>query len=293
MKNTPDPRALLVAEQTWQEEELDAAILFGSRARGDHRPDSDVDIMVLTRGPVFDSRLTAMEERANARTRLHYAGDQVLPCKTQLVTITISRYRRTVNAVNSLCAQAAREGVTFSTAPQLWLQTPTDTSSEDLIARENARTALQTLDDLARTMTAGNRNSDGPDPTDAWYEAQSAVHCAVSAILCDARVPVPRGATVSTLMDLAALHTGEYIHTAIEPLDYDIQSYKYPKLHQGTFIPARMTTKVRRDVDAILRTCPELPLWAERRRWTRARRNRAKTAVRNGPEPDSSRRPIP
>ena len=276
MRNTPDPRALMVAEQTWQEEELDAAILFGSRARGDHRPDSDVDIMVLTRGPVVEPRLKAMEERANARTRLHYASDQVLPCKTQLVTITISRYRRTVNAVNSLCAQAAREGVTFSTVPQLWLQTLSDTSSEDLIARENARKALQTLDELARTMVAGNRTSDGPDPTDAWYEAQSAVHCAVSAILCDARVPVPKGATVSTLMDLATWHTGEYIHTAIQPLDYDIQSYKYPKLHQETFIPARMTTKVRRDVDAILRTCPELHLWAERRRWTRARRNRAK-----------------
>ena len=29
-------------------------VLFGSKARGDDRPDSDIDLLVLTRGPVSD-----------------------------------------------------------------------------------------------------------------------------------------------------------------------------------------------------------------------------------------------
>ncbi|MCZ7663091.1 MAG: nucleotidyltransferase domain-containing protein [Thermoleophilia bacterium] len=34
-----------------QQYDLVGALLFGSQARGDHRPDSDVDIAVLLRGP--------------------------------------------------------------------------------------------------------------------------------------------------------------------------------------------------------------------------------------------------
>ena len=40
--------------------DLDAAILFGSRARRDHRPDSDADVAVLLHGrhgPFLDTKL--------------------------------------------------------------------------------------------------------------------------------------------------------------------------------------------------------------------------------------------
>jgi|SRR6185312_3351353 len=40
--------------------QVEQAILFGSRARGDHRPDSDLDLAVVLKGPrgdFFDARL--------------------------------------------------------------------------------------------------------------------------------------------------------------------------------------------------------------------------------------------
>lgn len=45
---TPDPRALDIARAIQEQMSPDMVILFGSRATGDHRPDSDVDILVVT-----------------------------------------------------------------------------------------------------------------------------------------------------------------------------------------------------------------------------------------------------
>ena len=44
----PDPHALKIAESAQASVESDLVILFGSRAVGDHREASDVDILVVT-----------------------------------------------------------------------------------------------------------------------------------------------------------------------------------------------------------------------------------------------------
>ena len=45
----PDPLAVIVAEALHRRDRPLAAILFGSRARGDHREDiSDLDILLVT-----------------------------------------------------------------------------------------------------------------------------------------------------------------------------------------------------------------------------------------------------
>ena len=47
IKNIPDPVGLAVARAAQQAVEPDTVILFGSRARGDHRDDSDVDLLLV------------------------------------------------------------------------------------------------------------------------------------------------------------------------------------------------------------------------------------------------------
>ena len=42
-----DRRALDVARKIHSMAESEQTILFGSRARGDHRPDSDVDVLII------------------------------------------------------------------------------------------------------------------------------------------------------------------------------------------------------------------------------------------------------
>ncbi|SPF52775.1 DNA polymerase, beta-like region [Candidatus Sulfopaludibacter sp. SbA4] len=75
-------------------------ILFGSQARGDARPDSDVDLMVLFR-EVEDPRARAVEIYA----ALTHAG---LP--KDILVSTTARFERYKNVVNTVYWPAAREG---------------------------------------------------------------------------------------------------------------------------------------------------------------------------------------
>ena len=71
MPQVPDPVAMEVVRELKQRLErrfgdrLAAVYLFGSRARGDHRPDSDADVAVFLRGEdeqVFDTRYDVIED---------------------------------------------------------------------------------------------------------------------------------------------------------------------------------------------------------------------------------------
>ena len=61
-----DPLAFAVAEVVQRSVAPARVILFGSRARGDHRPDSDIDLLVIstngnTAGPELGARFAARE----------------------------------------------------------------------------------------------------------------------------------------------------------------------------------------------------------------------------------------
>jgi predicted nucleotidyltransferase len=75
-------------------------ILFGSHARGDARPDSDIDLMVLF------SELESPRKRAvEIRTSL---VDLVFP--KDIVVSTTARFERYRNVVNTIYWPASREG---------------------------------------------------------------------------------------------------------------------------------------------------------------------------------------
>ena len=75
-------------------------ILFGSRARGDARPDSDIDLLVLFE-EVEDRRARAVEM---------YAATAKCGSATDILVSTTGRFERFKDIVNTAYWPAAREG---------------------------------------------------------------------------------------------------------------------------------------------------------------------------------------
>ena len=78
----------------------DKIILFGSRARGDAGPDSDIDLLVLF-SDVADP---------NKRAAELYASLLDFPSPMDIVVSTSSRFERYRNVVNTVYWPASREG---------------------------------------------------------------------------------------------------------------------------------------------------------------------------------------
>ena len=78
----------------------DKIILFGSRARGDARPDSDIDLLVLF-SEVEDPRQRAVEL---------YQSLLDFPRPMDIVVSTTYRFERYRNVVNTVYWPASREG---------------------------------------------------------------------------------------------------------------------------------------------------------------------------------------
>ena len=74
----PDPHALQIAAAAQEAVGPDLVILFGSRAVGDHREDSDVDILVVT-GKEHSGSARAAAERAALPWKKLSAGSGRLP----------------------------------------------------------------------------------------------------------------------------------------------------------------------------------------------------------------------
>ena len=70
----PDPHALKVAEAAQALVEPDIVILFGSRAVGDHRDDSDIDILVVTEREHHISARLAVQKAAETYMRENPPG---------------------------------------------------------------------------------------------------------------------------------------------------------------------------------------------------------------------------
>ena len=102
--NAPDPEALALARKMQGRLQPAEVILLGSRAVGDHRYDSDVDLMAVAPA---SSGATGADEIL----RRLLAGKYEVPV-VNVVTITREEFRRTAPLAQSRAGQAARHGVT-------------------------------------------------------------------------------------------------------------------------------------------------------------------------------------
>ena len=103
-RNAPDPEGLAIAREIQQKVQPAEVILGGSRAVGEHRPDSDVDLTAIA--PDDDSA-----ERTKEILRQLLEGKRDVPV-VNMHTITRAEFLRLAPMGQSFPGQAARYGVT-------------------------------------------------------------------------------------------------------------------------------------------------------------------------------------
>ncbi len=87
-----------------READPEAIILFGSRARGEAGPDSDVDLLIIEREPFGPGR-----SRIKELARLYHAL-RYMPASKDLLVYSREEFERWKEALNHVVANAAREG---------------------------------------------------------------------------------------------------------------------------------------------------------------------------------------
>ena len=80
-------------------------ILFGSRARGDSRPDSDYDLVVIKEGEIDEHATSASVTVDLARRR-----DITVP--VDIIPVSAAGFERRSSKAGSPISAAAREGIT-------------------------------------------------------------------------------------------------------------------------------------------------------------------------------------
>ena len=103
-RNAPDSQALAIAREMQKQLQPAEVILLGSRAAGDHRPDSDVDLMAV----VLDDN---GKREADQILRQLLEGKYEIPV-VNVSTITREEFRQNAPMAQSQAGQADRHGVT-------------------------------------------------------------------------------------------------------------------------------------------------------------------------------------
>ena len=105
---TPDPLGLAVAHAAQKAAEPNIVILFGSRARGDHRPNSDVDLLVIYQGnsAIPEARI---KRAVNEYFELHPPQRRV-----DIITMDNDQFEYARRSKNHVAGQALRDGIIMS-----------------------------------------------------------------------------------------------------------------------------------------------------------------------------------
>lgn len=107
-----DARALAVGQAVLRETGAEDVILFGSRARGDYRDDSDIDLLLIHSGPLCfapgnDNARYEFRQSAKARAKNLYGA----PVDVQLAWFTAEEFNRMRRSLNHVTAIASKEGI--------------------------------------------------------------------------------------------------------------------------------------------------------------------------------------
>ena len=117
VKLSYDPRAKAVAEAVYDAVRPVAVILFGSRARGDYREDSDVDLLVITADEVDGAEWRSLY--VDACKAAHEKAETVYGflMGVDVVSMPESKFADCRRAKNHVAGQAVRDGVIVSQQP--------------------------------------------------------------------------------------------------------------------------------------------------------------------------------
>ena len=105
---TPDPTALAIAQAAQEAVHHSTIILFGSRAAGTHRTDSDVDLML-----VYPKAAIAEHSRAHRAVKAHLQENPPA-LRVDIVPMELGQFHYCRRAPNHVAGQASRKGITMS-----------------------------------------------------------------------------------------------------------------------------------------------------------------------------------
>ena len=102
-----DPKAVAVARAVYDAVRPESVILFGSRARGDYREDSDIDLMLICEERLSKDAYMKAQRAAGQAARDLYG----ISYGVDLLSMRKTEYLRCRGGINHVAAQAARDGV--------------------------------------------------------------------------------------------------------------------------------------------------------------------------------------
>ena len=139
-----DPKARAVAKAVYDALRPRSVILFGSRARGDFRRDSDVDLLIITDDDRMDKDEYMLAcDAASAKSAEVYGARS--PFGVDVLNMSADTFRHCRRAKNHVAGQAARDGVDMNGEP-----VPPDDQEPDNMPdiRQRVINTRRNLDDL-------------------------------------------------------------------------------------------------------------------------------------------------
>ena len=177
-RRTHDPAALKVAQAVKQAAGPEHVILFGSRARGDHRADSDIDLLIIGKLQVDEGYKERLDNIANRAAETLHPQTPV----TDLAFMTGEQFLRERSKVNSLAHSAAKYGVhTMPTDPEdPGYEYQADSQEAELNWKDINDRAKDSLDSLSALVGLINTNA-----AESWvgYAAQQALEHGYKALI--------------------------------------------------------------------------------------------------------------
>ena len=181
-KGKPDATALAVAQAVQEVVQPDTVILFGSRARGNHRPNSDVDLMIVCQA----GTLTPQTEAKKAIRKYFRVNPPKLG--VDVVAMTRERFDYCKRAKNHVAGQALRDGVIMSGERLNYSSNYEDNYPDSWPdVKEKLQAAHRQLDTFNQLIGLDNSHQE-----DYGFHAQQAVENALKGWLSAADLPYYR-----------------------------------------------------------------------------------------------------
>jgi len=130
-------------------------ILFGSRARGTHRPDSDIDLFIITAAE------TEPDYREHAKGVAERVRQELLPeaDKTDVICYTLDRFLNDRALINNLANRVARDGVPIMPPEEIGYSSNHGEESVDWNnVRTRVRDAMGNADTLENALNVDRAN---------------------------------------------------------------------------------------------------------------------------------------
>ena len=204
----PDPCAIAIARKVHRAVQPDAVILYGSRARGDHRLDSDVDLMVILTGTPGTRPKPLPSIPAS-------------PYDVNILVRDLHWFQRCRRARNHVAARAARDGVIIGGEA---LDQPTGTEDGYPDGWPDVKHNLESAHDYVHVMAKATDVSPAARGECIRQATEHALRAWISAV--DLDYPITRN--ITELGDIITSSRAEGTHPVVRELHRFLASIRDP-----------------------------------------------------------------